>query len=141
MNIDEKIEEDEGKIKVSAEPAGKSKLTESEMREMRRKQQEHAVSVQRKIDEELRKASSQVESESSADEDEKETEPEAEENSEVVDEGQSCGTFYFEDMLKEYESSIDRESNQLVEKALRAKTGSSNSEQDRGEIIKTVKPY
>ena len=74
--------EDEGKIKVGAETSGKSKLTESEMREMRRKQQEHAASVQRKIDEELRKASSQVESESSADEDEKETEPEAEEEPE-----------------------------------------------------------
>jgi len=43
-------------------------------------------------------------------------------------------------MLKEYESSIDRESNQLIEKALRAKTSPSDNEQDRGEIIKTVKP-
>ncbi len=98
--------------------------------------------VQRKINEELKKSSteSEIESEDEID-DENEIQEKIEhiteniddlnlvqktdhkitnENNNEISQNQS-GTFFFEDLLKAYESNIDRENNQFIEKKLREK--------------------
>lgn len=132
VNIEEKLEDE----KPNLAKKKSNQLTEDEKKELRRKQQERARKTQDSIDESLRKNDKiSRDSKNENDLDEEEFSKKSKEIKQSIDEpnakptetikpvnrhqssNQEQQNLTFEEMLKEYEKTIDRENNNLLQKS------------------------
>lgn len=165
VNIEEKIDDNKTALSQIKSSQTKKKLSDSEIKEMRKKLQEKALKIQNEINQEIKatefKTSAKNEEQDESDEweedDEEYNERKKQANSDnflemleknikELDVGEkfpSEGEFLeikqddnFKDMLKEYEKNIDRDNNKSIMEALEQTLGSKRQTLSNGESKK-----